>query len=250
MSATDTALYRLRKLISDGKLQPGGRLPPEAALAAELGVSRSTLREAVRVLDQAQVLDVRRGDGTYVTSLAPHLLLSGVQFAMDLLQGQSLLEVLQVRRLLEPAATALATPRLTPEDFAALRECLDGMQEGVDATSFIECDHAFHSRIVAVTGNQTLATLLHSFSSHSTRANVWRATSSAGALRHAVRQHELIYAALVAGDSALAAAYDATHVAASEEWMRDLLAAAEPRPRHTAARREHPAADPAQPAEA
>ncbi len=82
---------------------------------------RDTLRrkliddEAVRVLAHARVLDVRRGDGTYVTSLEPSLLLSGLSFVTDLMQGPTLLEVFEVRRLLEPAATALAAERIGPE---------------------------------------------------------------------------------------------------------------------------------------
>lgn len=68
---TEAAVERVRSLIISGGLAPGQRLPAEAELSVDLGVSRSSLREAVRVLVTAGVLDVRRGDGTYVTSLTP-----------------------------------------------------------------------------------------------------------------------------------------------------------------------------------
>jgi GntR family transcriptional regulator, transcriptional repressor for pyruvate dehydrogenase complex len=71
MSLTDEAIARIRELIRSGRFPPGARLPPEHQLAAELGMSRSPIREAVKTLSVARVLDVRRGDGTYVTSLAP-----------------------------------------------------------------------------------------------------------------------------------------------------------------------------------
>src|ERR1051326_6335835 len=113
MALTDEAITTLRGMIQSGELPPGSRLPPEHQLATQMGLSRSGVREAVKVLEAARVLDVRRGDGTYVTSLAPALLLEGVGVAVELLQGETLLEVMEVRRLLEPAATGLACLRAT-----------------------------------------------------------------------------------------------------------------------------------------
>ena len=105
---TETAITRIRELIAAGRLVPGSRLPPEHELATQLGLSRNTVREAVRALVTTRVLDVRRGDGTYVTSLTPQLLLEGVGAAVELMGDDDALEVLEVRRYLEPAATALA----------------------------------------------------------------------------------------------------------------------------------------------
>src|SRR4051812_14961654 len=90
VALTDDAIVRLRNMIQSGELLPGARLPPEHQLAAQMGISRSGVREAVKVLESARVLDVRRGDGTYVTSLAPALLLQGLGFAVELLQGETL----------------------------------------------------------------------------------------------------------------------------------------------------------------
>src|SRR3954453_5137072 len=120
-------MARLRNMIQSGELPPGARLPPEHQLAAQMGISRSGVREAVKVLESARVLDVRRGDGTYVTSLAPALLLQGVGFAVELLQGETLLEVMEVRRLLEPAATGLASLRISAEQLQELADLLDSM---------------------------------------------------------------------------------------------------------------------------
>ena len=78
MSVTTNAIDSIRAMIRSGELSPGERLPPEHELAERLGVSRGSLREAVRALSQIKVLDVRRGDGTYVTSLVPGELLSGM----------------------------------------------------------------------------------------------------------------------------------------------------------------------------
>ena len=102
MSVTTQAIESIRAMIVDGRIEPGDRLPPEQELAEQLGLSRGSLREAVRALAQIKVLDVRRGDGTYVRSLQPSDLLSGMVFALELVQARGLDEVLEVRRLLLP----------------------------------------------------------------------------------------------------------------------------------------------------
>jgi GntR family transcriptional repressor for pyruvate dehydrogenase complex len=80
---TEAAIRQIREMIAAGDLVPGARLPPEAELATALGASRNTVREAVRGLVTAGVLDVRRGDGTFVTSLRPELLLEGIGAAAE-----------------------------------------------------------------------------------------------------------------------------------------------------------------------
>src|SRR5918911_1729125 len=134
MALTDEAIEQIRNLIRSGSLPPGSRLPPENELAAQLGLSRNSMREAVKALEMVRVLDVRRGDGTYVTSLEPRLLLEGLGLAVELLQDDSILSVVEVRRLLEPPATGLAAARITDEGLARLEERLREMDEaGSDA---------------------------------------------------------------------------------------------------------------------
>jgi len=108
---TDVAIARVKEMITSGKHVAGQRLPREQDLARELGLSRNSLREAVRALTLINVLEARQGDGTYVTSLEPHLLFDGIAFVTHLLRDHQMLEVWEVRRLLEPAATALAAAR-------------------------------------------------------------------------------------------------------------------------------------------
>src|SRR3954449_2072189 len=165
VALTDQAITWLRASIQAGKLPPGARLPPEAQLAAQMGLSRSGVREAVKVLEATRVLDVRRGDGTYVTSLAPRLLLEGLGVAVDLLRDDTLLEVMEVRRLLEPAATGLAALRMSDEHLAELAQILQDMALAKDdAEKLIGYDTAFHSTVVAAAGNETLTSLLEGLS--------------------------------------------------------------------------------------
>ena len=171
MALTDEAITKLRNMIQTGELPPGSRLPSENQLAMQLGLSRSGIREAVKVLESARVLDVRRGDGTFVTSLAPKLLLEGVGFAVELLQGDTLLEVMEVRRLLEPAATGLAALRISDAQLDELADLLQQMQHRADdAEGLMQADLAFHRVVIASTGNETLTSLLDGLSGRTVRA--------------------------------------------------------------------------------
>ena len=145
-SLTEAAIEQVRELIASGSLSPGERLPPEAELAESLGTGRNTIREAVRALVSARVLEIRRGDGTFVTSLRPELLLAGIGAAADLLLDDFTLELVQVRRILEPAATRFAATRITDEELAELDALLHRMSTAASHEEKIEHDEAFHQR--------------------------------------------------------------------------------------------------------
>lgn len=221
--ATDQAIAKLKELISSGEFTAGSRLPTERELTQRFGVSRSSLREATRALALVGVLESRVGDGTYVTTLEPELLLMGVGFVSDLVSVDSLLEIHQVRRLLEPEATRLATPRLTEEDFERLADCLRRMEDADDAPAFIEADTAFHKVILDACGNATLASLIENLSSGTVRARLWRSLVARGATEATLASHVSIYEALLARDAERAAAADVMHLVASEEWLRGFV---------------------------
>ncbi|GAA1941294.1 FadR/GntR family transcriptional regulator [Kitasatospora viridis] len=228
MSLTDQAIARIRRLIRDGELLPGAKLPPEPQLAVELGLSRNTMREAVKALAVARVLEIRRGDGTYVTSLAPGLLLEGIGGAVELLQGDTVLELTEVRRLFEPAATGLAATRATAQDLAELEWHLAAMRTARDDVELLnEHDAAFHRVVVRATRNETLATLLEHISGQTVRARIWRGLSDAAAAGRTIDEHEAIHRALVAGDAELARAAALLHVTSTERWLREHLAEGE-----------------------
>jgi GntR family transcriptional repressor for pyruvate dehydrogenase complex len=229
MGVIDTAIHRIRDLIANGDLAPGDRLPPEAELAALVGVSRNSLREAVRALIQAKVLDVRRGDGTYVTSLEPQLLMSGLSFVMELMQDRTVLDLFEVRRLLEPAATGLAATRISDGAIQELRGLLDAMRRTTTSEDLIAQDVAFHRCVVQGSGNETLVSFLEALFTRTARARIWRGIWDRGALDWTYVQHEMIVDALEQRDVTLATAAATVHVSASEQWLRHLLEAGETR---------------------
>jgi GntR family transcriptional repressor for pyruvate dehydrogenase complex len=221
MAVTDEAILRIKEMITSGRLAPGDRLPPEKELSESLGLSRSSLREAVKALEVIRVLDVRRGDGTYVTSLEPQLLLEALSFVVDLHDDESLLEIFGVRRILEPAAARLAAPTLTPDQLDALGVMIDVAERADDVEALVEHDLEFHRRIAAAGGNGYLAQLIDSISSHTVRARVWRGLTQQGAVDRTIAEHRGILSALRLGDAELAAARTLTHVAGIEEWLRE-----------------------------
>jgi len=228
VSLTDRAIAQIRELIQSGELAPGSKLPPEPQLAAQLGLSRNLMREAVKVLAVARVLEVRRGDGTYVTSLQPDLLLGGLGGAVELLQGDTgtLLDLMEGRRLFEPVATALAATRIGAEGLAEVERHLAAMREARDDVELLNRhDAAFHRAVLAATGNDTLVTLLEGISGQTVRARIWRGLVDGDAAGRTLTEHEAIHRALVARDGPLAQAAALLHVSNTESWLREHLAA-------------------------
>jgi GntR family transcriptional repressor for pyruvate dehydrogenase complex len=224
MSLSDKAISRIRELILSGQLPPGTKLPPEQQLAAELGLSRNLMREAVKALVMARVLEIRRGDGTYVTSLEPKLLLEGLGPAVELLHGETLLELTEVRRLFEPIATGLAASRISADELDEVERHLDAMRMARDDVELLtKHDAAFHGAVIAATGNATLATLLEGIAGRTLRARTWRGLIDDKAADRTIAEHEAIYAALAEGDSALAQAAALMHVSTTERWLREYL---------------------------
>ncbi|MFF5985184.1 FadR/GntR family transcriptional regulator [Streptomyces olindensis] len=223
MSLTDKAIEQIRELIRSGALPPGAKLPPEPELAAQLGLSRNLAREAVKALAVARVLEVRRGDGTYVTSLQPSLLLEGLGGAVELLQSDkgALLDLMEVRRLLEPLATGLAAGRITDDQLGEVERHLDAMREARDDVERLNAhDAAFHRAVVAATGNETLLTLLEGVSGRTLRARIWRGLVDDRSSERTLAEHEAIFDALRTRDPALSQAAALLHVSNTEHWLR------------------------------
>ncbi|MDI1464488.1 FCD domain-containing protein [Catellatospora sp. KI3] len=154
-------IEQLRTQISSGEWPVGSRIPTEPDLAAALGVGRNTVREAVRALVHAGVLECRQGSGTYVT--ATHEL-TGV--VARRLADAEMAEAVEVRRAFEVEAARLAAQRRTPADLELLDELLAERERcwaGRDAAAFVAADADLHMAIVAAAHNAMLAELYASF---------------------------------------------------------------------------------------
>jgi GntR family transcriptional repressor for pyruvate dehydrogenase complex len=223
VAVTDAAIDKIKGMIVSGELAPGARLPKEADLAERLGLSRNSLREAVRALALINVLDVRQGDGTYVTSLEPRLLLDALSFVVDFHRDDTVLEFFQVRRILEPSATAMAAVNMGPGDVEQLRAILDALPDDPSIEQLVANDLEFHQRIAKGSGNTVLASLIESLSGPTTRARIWRGLTQEGATAKTREQHTAIYEAIATRQPDVARAWATVHVAGVEEWLRRAL---------------------------
>jgi GntR family transcriptional repressor for pyruvate dehydrogenase complex len=221
VALTDDAIDKIRGMILSGELGPGSRLPPEPQLATRMGLSRNGIREAVKVLEASGVLTVRRGDGTYVTSLAPGLLLHGLRFAIELLREDTLLEVVEIRRILEPSVTAVAALRMSDGDLDQLEAILNDMRLAADdLDELVELDAAFHYAVIAAAGNETLTSLLDTLSVRTLRVRAWRGIIENDAVSRTIDEHHAIYLALRSRDQTLAYARSLLHAHTSESLLR------------------------------
>lgn len=214
--------------IESGAFPPGAALPAERLLAARLGVSRSSVREAIRVLEHTGVLDVRTGSGTYVTPAGVSK--AAMLRAQAALAGEhSPLDVMAARRTLEPACAELAAAHRHERDMVLVRESVerqaDLVERGEDAA---EADLGFHLSIAGATHNPVLVLLVERLA-EIMRRRPWsdfkHATREepAGGERD-VREHRAVLAALERADPAGAARAMREHLASVE---RDLLAEVE-----------------------
>jgi GntR family transcriptional repressor for pyruvate dehydrogenase complex len=216
----DEAILRIKEMIVTGRLAPGARLPREADLASQLGLSRNSLREAVRALSMINILDVKQGDGTYVTSLEPQVLLDTLTFVVDFHRDDSVLEFLRVRRILEPAAAAMAAQEIDEAAVAALQRVVDASSPDAEPEELFALDAEFHRLIGVASGNSVLASLIEGLSGPTNRARVWRGRTEVGAQERTVREHRAILDALAAHAPDIAHAAMVGHVAGVENWLR------------------------------
>jgi GntR family transcriptional regulator, transcriptional repressor for pyruvate dehydrogenase complex len=222
MAVTESAINRIKEMIVSGELRPGDRLPKEADLADRLGLSRNSLREAVSALSLINVLDVRQGDGTYVTSLEPQLLLETLSFIVDFHRDDTVLHFFEVRRILDPAAASMAALHMTSDDTAELGAILAEIDDAASVEELVANDLRFHQRIAEGSGNPVLASLLDTLSAPTTRARIWRGLTQQGAVQRTRDQHTAIHEAIAACQPDVARAWATVHIADVEDWLRTM----------------------------
>lgn len=155
----EQAAEQLREQITGGHWSIGTKLPGETTLAKELGVGRSTVREALRALAGAGLVQPRQGAGVFVIA---------TEVAEDWptrLRRATVTDVYEVRMAVEVHAARLAARRRTPEDVTALEAALEGRRtaSALDDAAFIDADITFHAAVVAAAHNPVLADLFHEF---------------------------------------------------------------------------------------
>ena len=156
---TDQAADLLRARIASGEWEVGAKLPGETTLAAELGVGRSTVREAVRMLAGLGMVESRQGAGVFLRRSSPR------QDWDRVLRTEEIRHVVEVRHTVEIEAARLAASRRDEADVAALRRALDSRSaaSGAGAAAFVDADIALHRAVVVAAHNPVLTELFETF---------------------------------------------------------------------------------------
>jgi GntR family transcriptional repressor for pyruvate dehydrogenase complex len=198
-------------MIIRGELRPGQRLPPERELAALLGVSRPTVREAIRALAVLRIVETRQGAGTSVSSLEPELLAEPLDFLLHL-DRRSLGHVAEARVPLEIEVAGLAARRATDDDVRELERIASAAREAVgDVEAFIEGDVAFHAALRRMARSPVLASLVSSLTALSLESR--RITGRSEAVRsRSADDHRRILAAVRDRDPDAARRHMALHL--------------------------------------
>lgn len=164
LSLKEQAKQELKRLIDEGALQPGDRLPSERELSEQLHVSRGTVREAVQFLRALGLVEIRHGAGTFVSdaSADPEALGAGWR-NWTARHAARVHELIEVRKGLETLAAELACVRQAPEGIAAMEAALEQMKPAADArdvTALVQADVRFHHGLAEASGNKALLELV------------------------------------------------------------------------------------------
>ena len=151
---------QIQRLIVDGTLKPGDRLPPERELAERFGVGRSSVRDAIRTLELVGLVVPRHGEGTVVADISPEAVVTPI--ASVLLRKRELIgELLDVRKMIEPPLAARAAVRATEEDVARLEDVLRRQREKMlRGESTVEEDTEFHYLVALAAKNSVVRSVL------------------------------------------------------------------------------------------
>jgi DNA-binding FadR family transcriptional regulator len=224
-----TRLYRqiadqIAELIASGEFPAGSRLPAERELAVSLGVSRTSVREAIISLEMSRLVEVRVGTGIFVTAPGTHAHGNGAD------AGPGPFELLDARKLIEGEIAALAAKNGKADDFEALQRSVESMEAHLDDFAMRESvDRDFHLRIAQATGNSSLELVVDGLWNQ--RAELW------GRLQHhfhtadlasqTIRDHAAIARAIAARDPAAARAAMHRHITrVAREFQRGVDVAA------------------------
>ncbi|XUO86715.1 FadR/GntR family transcriptional regulator [Halomonas sp. KM072] len=209
-------LERIKGALIRGDLNPGDYLPSETELTHTLGIGKSSVREAIKMLQAIGIVEVKRGQGTMIRREPGTPLVDPMAFGMILARGMTR-DVLEFRRMFEPAYTLQAMHSATAEDHLRIQQSIDAMEEAISVgAQTSKHDIAFHRAILHSTHNpmtirvgETLLQLIEAALE----------TSMRSLPKTALKDHKAIYAAFKAGDT------DGIHAAiavSSESWETNL----------------------------
>lgn len=220
-SVKDAIVERLCSYISAHGLEPGAQLPPEMEIATALGVSRSSVREAISGMVASGLCERRSGDGTYLTSRMSSLVIRPLALRLAM-TPQSIADIIGVRRAIEAECAYLAAERATPAQIDALDACLNEIAKaGSDTDAAAKADFALHIEIARIAGNPILFDVLSYLSDLIYQSHL-ETTRAHGTIRPAAQSHHVrIVDAIKRGNADTARRLMLDHLYEVERSYRD-----------------------------
>lgn len=201
---SQAAIKSIKSYIADYGLKPGDKLPTERQMSKALKISRTSVREALRILEIVGILEVKPGSGIYFKDATGDLTLPLSMWLPD--NEETLFEVLEIRQLIEPRAANLAAERITPHDLENIQDCLERFCQCVeenDLPGMILEDTQFHRLLAEASKNKTLTLLMNTITRFLPLA--WKATLRVPQRpQKTVAEHQNIYNAIKNHDPVLA----------------------------------------------
>lgn len=217
---TELVVQRIKELLQQGELKAGSRLPPERELAEMLGISRPSLRTALKALSVMGIIRAKPGAGTYIAESLPEIFSEPMEF-MTLIHKTETVELFEARRIIEAALVELAAERATSEQLKAIAAEIEGMRKTFnDTEKFLKHDVRFHQALAAAAGNKIMSGVMDTVAGlllQVRREAIARAREKGEALDW----HERIYEAVRQGEARNAKELLTAHlVAAEKEWVK------------------------------
>jgi GntR family transcriptional repressor for pyruvate dehydrogenase complex len=150
---------RIQNMLLEGSLEKGDRLPSERELSEKFGVSRSSVREALRALEIIGIVESRQGGGNYIRSVFDYQVFEPLSVMFKLNKG-SFHDILEYRKIFEPEIAAIAAKRITPENAVLLADLASQLKASKDEKNSTRIDMEIHKKIVDISGNYMLKTTM------------------------------------------------------------------------------------------
>lgn len=206
LSRVDLVMDYIKTSVTDGSLQAGDRLPTEFELAEQLGVSRTPVREAIKILDMVGIVEVRHGAGTFVRQEF-HSALAQLMLFQSYLKDTTPQKLMEVRQVFERSCAELAAVRRSEDDLKALRESIELSRRLADdpestLAAVLEADLAFHRLVYRAADNELLEAVAN-FVLSMVAPWIGKSIERAGP-GNAVKLHEVLYVMIESGNASAA----------------------------------------------
>jgi GntR family transcriptional repressor for pyruvate dehydrogenase complex len=209
-NVTQLLILKFQEMLREGVLTQGTRLPPERELAAHFNVARSSLRQALKVLEIMGIITQKVGDGSYLNTDTSAVLAVPMEF-LFLLDDTSVEELTELRLLMEPGLARLAAQRATADDIALLRKSIKDLESSSkDKLKLVSSDLLFHRAIFVASKNRIASSLFQTI--HRAMAKMIMVTSQLVELEHTLSFHKPIMHAIEQRNGDLATKLMADHL--------------------------------------